>query len=436
MSTAEKSLAVGSFDWVRSEVSKLLNHGLRGAYWYVLDVFADHVIVEMEPEAGGGPTYYRFGYTVENNDLVLEEPGEEVTLAYVIKSQIEARGGTELTGPFVVKDSARQIAYAPVLVPGEPDSDGETLTAEKVEQVAHEWMVAYRNIDRDHTLNNLDASPVESYLLPMEMAVKSTEGEDLALPVGTWVLATKFASPDDWEKVTKGEWAGYSIMGVSRAAMKSAAPSRTLLADLGDDWLATHVSVVDRPAVPKSKWFALKSDDNGKRRRLFSRRPAVVAKEGKRFSAETFKTLEQAVSALNDLLDAARSERAEKTEGDDQMDAEAVKAAVAEALAPVQEQLGTVEDGLRAVKEAAAEPPSTTEEPDDTDRLKELEDEIAALKTAKDEEVSELRDALDAAVDKLTGRRASKRARGQDSGTDDPSETVPARDSFGRRLRS
>lgn len=39
----------------------------------------------------------------------------------------------------------------------------------------------------------------------------------------------------------------------------AAALKRTLLRDLGVDWVAPFVSVVDEPAVPKAKFFALKA---------------------------------------------------------------------------------------------------------------------------------------------------------------------------------
>ena len=44
-------------------------------------------------------------------------------------------------------------------------------------------------------------------------------------------------------------------------AGKSAAFKKTLLKDLGPNWEANFVSIVDRPAVPKAKWFALKMAD-------------------------------------------------------------------------------------------------------------------------------------------------------------------------------
>jgi len=53
----------------------------------------------------------------------------------------------ELTAPFVRKEKAKRIVYGPVLIPGEPDSDGDVVSAEKIEDVAHRFVEEYGNID-------------------------------------------------------------------------------------------------------------------------------------------------------------------------------------------------------------------------------------------------------------------------------------------------
>lgn len=226
----------------------------------------------------------------------------------------------ELTGPILMKNSKRRIAWAPVLIPGEADSDGEVVAKSTIERVAHEWMASYRNIDREHTLNNVDAVPVESYITPNDLMVKMN-GEDVVIPQGSWILATKF-SEEDWQSVEKGEWAGYSIMGVPRAATKSVdmAEKRTLLADLGDDWVVTHVSVVGAPAVPKAKWFALKSAQQRKGilSRIFDTDPVpVVEKEGRKMSTARLDRLRAIQSELDSLIKEVQIDREEDDDDED-----------------------------------------------------------------------------------------------------------------------
>jgi len=72
--------------------------------------------------------------------------------------------GIALAGMFVSKSAQRQIATAPVLVPGERDSDGEVLTAEKIEEVALKWMEEYGNVDVLHSMNNA-AFPEQVFIM-------------------------------------------------------------------------------------------------------------------------------------------------------------------------------------------------------------------------------------------------------------------------------
>lgn len=180
----------------------------------------------------------------------------------------------QLTGPIVMKDEAQRIAYAAPLVVGEADSDNDTVTKEKCEEVAHGWLEDFRGMDHQHDLSEGAASPVESYLTPADMTVKM-DGEDATIPAGSWIVASRIAEKH-WPRVMSGEIAGYSIMGVGkkeyeRAMLDAAAKStegdvafevslkRTTLADLGEDWVCPLVSIVDKPAVPKAKFFALKA---------------------------------------------------------------------------------------------------------------------------------------------------------------------------------
>lgn len=179
----------------------------------------------------------------------------------------------EITGPIVEKDEAERVAYAAVLVPGEPDSDGDVVSKEKVQEVAWEYLANWRQHDEQHTLKSNIAETVESYVTDAPKTVEIS-GKSTELPEGTWIVGSRIDA-EHWPKVQKGELEGFSIMGVKRADYEAAlatankseaaefevALKRTTLADLGDDWFAPVVSIVKGPAVPKAKWFALKSKE-------------------------------------------------------------------------------------------------------------------------------------------------------------------------------
>jgi len=376
----------------------------------------------------------------------------------------------EITGPIVMKNAAKRIAYAAVLVPGELDHDGESVTKEKIEAAAHEWMESYQNVDLQHTLNNV-GRPVESYLLPAEMTVKTVHGqEDMVLPEGTWILGSRLDEAT-WEAVEKGTLTGYSVMGMKRAAMKNlqeaiaagkstddpmadAALKKTLLRDLGPDWVPVYVSVVNQPAVPKAKFFALKAKEEepapdttliGKilnaLGKTSSNNPESAEKEGRRFAKATVDKLKAAHEALLELISEAEEEANSKKKapipgqkgGDSDMTEEEIKglveSAVKESMASLDEKFAALEE---AIKGQATEEPEengdTPDEPDEPDYKAEYE----ALK-------SELTDKIEALAKKLGGTKATalKGQDGDDEG-DEPAKksAVKGRDAFGRKLHS
>ncbi|MGP4041903.1 XkdF-like putative serine protease domain-containing protein [Gracilibacillus sp. D59] len=169
----------------------------------------------------------------------------------------------ELTAPLVRKNDEKRIVYGPVLVPDEPDSDDDTVTAEKIEEVAHQFVENYGNIDLMHSLENV-GKMVESYILPMDMEID----DNLTVPKGSWMLGVRVTNDDSWEAVKNHQLGGFSIMAIPKVSTKSKenaeknhAEKRTTIADLEQegDWVVNAVSLVDEPAVPKAKYVAVKS---------------------------------------------------------------------------------------------------------------------------------------------------------------------------------
>lgn len=341
-------------------------------------------------------------YQAEGQWPTQDRPGsKKPSIKKVIqrKAPSTQQDSPELTGPIVFKNDEKRIAYGAVLVPGELDSDGEAVTAEKVEAAAHEWMELYQNIDLQHTLNNVGV-PVESYLTPVEMTVKSIHGdEEMVIPKGTWILGGRL-DEDSYEAAKKGDLTGYSIMGMRRAALKSqkgevtAALKRTLLRDLGEDWVPVYVSVVDRPAVPKAKFFALKGhaqpdpEDSPEQPSIWEKitkafspkEPESAEKEGRKFSKTTVERMKAAYEALAQLVSEAEAEADSKEStgsgffgsnekskkgGESELTEDEIKKLVTDSVSEAMK--GSVEEAVKSAMEEAVKP---------------LKEEVEALKTA------------------------------------------------------
>ncbi len=174
----------------------------------------------------------------------------------------------QLAGPIITGNDEKQIAYAPVLVPGEPDHYGDIVTVETVERVAHRYMADYRNLDVEHTMQPADAEVVEHWITK-----RAERFGDVTVPLGTWMIGIRARSADLWASIKAGAIAGVSIMGVPKATYPVAAarsvdePEAALrrqiknvsMDDLGDDWEVPIVSLVSDTGVPKAKWVILRS---------------------------------------------------------------------------------------------------------------------------------------------------------------------------------
>lgn len=105
----------------------------------------------------------------------------------------------------------KQIVYGAVLVPFDIDTQGEWMTPEDIEESAHQFMATSRVIGSEHGMP-IEATPVESYIAPTDMEFDTSDGPE-TVKKGTWVMGVKIHSSDEWQKVLKGDYSGFSVGG-------------------------------------------------------------------------------------------------------------------------------------------------------------------------------------------------------------------------------
>jgi hypothetical protein len=154
-------------------------------------------------------------------------------------------------------------------------------------------------------------------------------GQKTALPVGTWMMAAHISDDPTWMAVKSGRLTGFSVCGIRNSAFKSLSPEdmkdetalKTLIKnvyikDLGEDWVAGTVSIVDTPAVPKAKFYALKCKDP-ETCKLSVKEKAL--KFGRTFSDPLYNRLLVMKSELDDMVSQAQNERGiDSNEGDNE----------------------------------------------------------------------------------------------------------------------
>ena len=164
----------------------------------------------------------------------------------------------------VIKSENVVYITAPVLVPGEKDCDyhrGETpLSMKQVQDFAHSFS-NYGFIEKDHDIlvtKQTVGKPVESYITPEPVSLKTVDGTIKKYPTGTWFVKSKITDIETQERVLKGELNGYSITALPKeladkykASIKSS--QGKLIKEL-DNPVGFAVSLVEVPCVSSAKF--------------------------------------------------------------------------------------------------------------------------------------------------------------------------------------
>lgn len=103
-------------------------------------------------------------------------------------------------------DDDQRLVYGEVYAPGIPDAHGDFMSAQTIQDMAHEFLRRglVNNVDVDHNNELSGCYIVESFI--------AREGDGVFIP-GSWVVGVKV--PDDklWKKIKTGELNGFSLEG-------------------------------------------------------------------------------------------------------------------------------------------------------------------------------------------------------------------------------
>lgn len=208
-----------------------------------------------------------------------------------------------------------QKTWAPALIPGEVDKQGDVVPVKEIESAAHEFLKEYGNIDLEHELLSGKGQPIESWTLKDDRTFEKFDGtESREYPEGTWMLGVEW-SDEAWEAIKDGDITGLSIFGEAAA----------LNPDAIQEIAAGHDSRASTKAMVKALRYASKA-----------------------ISAEDHEAVSEAISAFLDQFDTGEDRPPVLAELSDWLDdnsGEAVEAA-AEHLARFRDETNAPEDAL------------------------------------------------------------------------------------------
>jgi hypothetical protein len=121
------------------------------------------------------------------------------------KSEKKLLDDFTLVSEFIKVEKSKHIVYAVFLVPEKMDHDGDIISEEDVEKVAHIFMAEFRDIDEMHK-QVIAADPVESFIAWQDMDFHGKR-----IVKGTWAGAIKIYDDDIWEKVEQGKLRACSV---------------------------------------------------------------------------------------------------------------------------------------------------------------------------------------------------------------------------------
>jgi hypothetical protein len=104
-------------------------------------------------------------------------------------------------------DDDKRMVYGVFLYPEEADHDGDVISADDIEKVAHGFMADYRTIDEMHK-DVIEADIVESALAWKDGLEIYGEKK---VKKGTWFGAVKVHDEKVWDKVKSGLYKGFSV---------------------------------------------------------------------------------------------------------------------------------------------------------------------------------------------------------------------------------
>ena len=109
---------------------------------------------------------------------------------------------------FKKSNEAKQIVYGEVYKPNCRDSDGNWMTAETIEKMAHDFMGSLKNqhINKNHSGAMDKGTVVESFIV---------RKGDPDFVEGSWVIGVHVPDKEVWKQIIKGELTGFSIEGTA-----------------------------------------------------------------------------------------------------------------------------------------------------------------------------------------------------------------------------
>lgn len=151
------------------------------------------------------------GYELKNANISyvsLVTKGANGRQFAIMKSATAKQPNISKQVPILKTEEEKQLVTGVVYEPDLEDSHGDTMTAEEIEKAAYTFMENYQNVDKQHDEIAGKGTVVENWIAKSDMTVGEQE-----VKAGTWLMTVRVDDADTWEEIKKGEVTGFSMGG-------------------------------------------------------------------------------------------------------------------------------------------------------------------------------------------------------------------------------
>lgn len=151
--------------------------------------------------------------------------------------------------------------YSAVMIPDVRDYNGDCFTASEIRDKMEDYMVKYRNLDKNHNLENIndEVCIIENFISPVPITIK-----DKTFPTGTWFMGLKIFNEEIKEDIKNGKLKGLSASAMSKSKLrtflshKSKEIEKRTFKELGEDFEIFGVSLVEDPSYEDALFYSFK----------------------------------------------------------------------------------------------------------------------------------------------------------------------------------
>ena len=116
--------------------------------------------------------------------------------------------GEEYHASIFKADEERRLVYGVIAESGMVDAQGDVMSAQTIEDMAHDFMIRFRRFDERHSWRQISAMPVESWVFREDVTLFGQ-----LIKAVSWVIGVKISDDGAWQKVRSGDYRAFSIGG-------------------------------------------------------------------------------------------------------------------------------------------------------------------------------------------------------------------------------